>query len=167
VQHRHPRGDVVGRLLAGQTHLVAVEARQGELPLPGRMYVLPPGKQALIGSDRRFAFEPAGRCHADPLLKSASLAHGERLIAVVLTTGRLDDGALGVRAVKAGGDRVIVQDRETSAAFGMPSAAIATGCSDFVLPLRHVAPVLVSLVMVSGAADLFAVRPSPSAAMAS
>jgi two-component system chemotaxis response regulator CheB len=124
------------------------------------VYVLPPDRQGVLDGDGRLVFRRAHRCQADPLFESAAFGYGERAIAVVLT-GRLDDGVAGVRAVKGRGGRVIVQDASTSAAFAMPAAAIATGCVDFVLPLDYIAPALVSLVMVPGAAELFRVRLSP------
>ena len=47
--------------------------------------------------------------------------------------------------------------RLVSAAPGMPGAAVATGCVDFVLPLPVLAHALVGLVMVPGAANLMRV----------
>jgi two-component system chemotaxis response regulator CheB len=43
----------------------------------------------------------------------------------------------------------------------MPSAAIATGCVDFVLPLQRIGHALVSLVMWPGAAELLRVATPP------
>jgi two-component system chemotaxis response regulator CheB len=71
------------------------------------------------------------------------------VIAVVLS-GRLDDGAAGVVEVKRAGGRVLVQNQATAECFGMPGAAIATGCVDFVLPVGRIAPALVALVMAPG-----------------
>jgi two-component system, chemotaxis family, protein-glutamate methylesterase/glutaminase len=39
-----------------------------------------------------------------------------------------------VRLIKKMGGRVLVQDEGTSECFSMPSAAIRTGCVDFVRP---------------------------------
>lgn len=97
---------------------------------------------------------------ADPLLASAAAAYGPRTIAVVVS-GRLRDGAAGVQAVKRAGGRVLVQDQATAECFDMPSAAIATGCVDFVLPVQILGPALVALVMTPGAAAWLRV-PVPS-----
>lgn len=45
----------------------------------------------------------------------------------------------------------------------MPVAAIGTRSIDFVLPIDRIAPALVSLCMVPGAADLFGVASSATA----
>jgi two-component system chemotaxis response regulator CheB len=163
VQHRHPDADFLAPLLARATELRVAPARARVRPDGGTVYVLPPDRQTLLDERGRFRFAAARRGRADPLLESAARAHGDRVVAVVLT-GRLDDGVAGVRAIKRRGGRVIVQDQPTSKAYGMPRAAVATGCADFVLPLPSIAPALVSLVMVPGAAELFRVRLNPWAA---
>jgi len=84
------------------------------------------------------------RPSADLLFESVAGSYGSRAIAVVLT-GTGSDGAAGVRAIKERGGIVIVQDEQTSQFFGMPAAAIETGCADFVLPLEEIAPRLVDL----------------------
>lgn len=166
VQHRHPGADLVTPILSRRTDLPVAAARRGDRPRPGTVHVLPADRQVTLDHEGRFLLAAADRCQADPLLESVAFVHGERAIAVVLT-GRLADGAAGVRAIKRRGGRVIVQDEASSDAFGMPSAAIATGCADFVLPLRSIAPALISLAMVPGAAELFRVRLNPWAAAAS
>jgi two-component system chemotaxis response regulator CheB len=96
----------------------------------------------------------------DTLLTSLATAAGPRAIAVVLT-GMLRDGALGVRAVKRHGGRVLVQDPATARAASMPASAIATGCVDFVLPLERISTALTALAMAPGGADLFTVPIAP------
>jgi two-component system chemotaxis response regulator CheB len=166
VQHRSPESDYLAPLLARSTELRVAPAREGELLQPSSVYVLPAERQGVLERDCRLVFRPALRCHADPLLESVASVFGERAIAAVLT-GRGSDGSAGVRAIKSRGGRVLVQDEASAAAFAMPAAAIATGCVDFVLPLRSIAAALVSLVMVPGAAELFRVRLSPWASAAS
>jgi two-component system chemotaxis response regulator CheB len=52
----------------------------------------------------------------------------------------------GVQAIHAQGGRVLVQDRASAEVADMPTAAVQTGCADFVLPLLPVA--LTALVMI-------------------
>jgi two-component system chemotaxis response regulator CheB len=82
------------------------------------------------------------------------------VIAVVLT-GRLRDGSRGIRAVKAQGGRVLIQDPSTAVAPDMPTAALATGCCDFALPPDKIGDALTALVMAPGAADVFRVPLPP------
>lgn len=54
-------------------------------------------------------------------------SYKERVIAVVLT-GTGSDGNMGVQAIKKMQGTVMAQDEATAEFFGMPSAAIQTGC---------------------------------------
>jgi two-component system chemotaxis response regulator CheB len=74
------------------------------------------------------------------LLESVARSAGAGAVGVVLT-GMGHDGALGVAAVRRAGGRVIAQDEESSAVFGMPRAAAEAG-ADLVLPLPRIAGAL-------------------------
>ena len=58
----------------------------------------------------------------------------------VLLTGMGRDGADGLKTVHDAGHHTIVQDRETSAVFGMPKAAIEAGAASEVLPVDKIGP---------------------------
>ena len=77
------------------------------------------------------------RPSADLLFESVAASY-DRAIAVLTGTG--SDGTMGVEAIKKMNGTVIAQDRETSEFFGMPSAAIHSGCVDFILPLNEIPP---------------------------
>jgi two-component system chemotaxis response regulator CheB len=79
------------------------------------------------------------------LFASAAEVFGANMIAVVLT-GRGEDGAAGLSAVRQAGGTVIAEDPVSAEAAGMPAAAIATGCVDTVVPLAAVSSVLRKLV---------------------
>lgn len=79
------------------------------------------------------------------MLISFAQSYGPRAVAVILT-GCGVDGADGVRAIKANGGYVIVQDETTSDFFGMPGAALRTGCVDGILPLDQIPLALISLL---------------------
>lgn len=170
VQHRVPdHGGLLPRLLARRCRLRVTSAEDREPLRPGTIYVAPADRQVRVGPDRTLDLTGAGRdapgrCTADVLFESVATRFGERVIAVVLS-GTMDDGAAGVRAVKRAGGRVLAQDSGTARAFGMPNAAIRTGCVDFVLPVERLASALITIVMAPGAADLFAVRTSPGAGL--
>jgi two-component system chemotaxis response regulator CheB len=162
LQHRAPlSGSLLSELLDARSPLPVREARAGELLWPGVAYVAPPDQHLQISAARtlRLTSSPKvsfARPSADLLFESAAAAFGPRALGVVLT-GRLLDGAEGVRAIKAGGGRVLAQNEATSLAFGMPRAAIATGCVDLVLPLERIATAIMTLVTVPGGAELLRV----------
>lgn len=154
--------DPLQKVLARGCALPVREALAGTRPQPGTVHIAPKDRQLLLGGDGCFVLADLQTrlALADPLLRSAAERYGPRAIAVVLS-GRLSDGAAGVRAVKRAGGRVLVQDQATAECSGMPSAAIATGCLDFVLPASTIAPAIISLVMAPRAAAWLRV-PVPS-----
>lgn len=143
-------------LLSRRSALPVTWARTGERLRRGMVYIAPPDQHLLVGIAHSALLSSSPhvqfvRPSADVLFQSVAATYRERAIAVMLTGSRRD-GAAGVLAIKRAGGRVLAQDAATSTAFGMPQAAIATGCVDFVLPLRTIAPALVALTMVPGAA---------------
>lgn len=141
------------------TALPVSGATGGTLAGPG-IRVLPGGYTARFGPSDEVELDRADRLGGgDALLTSAAEKFGPAVIAVVLT-GRLYDGAEGVRAVKRRGGRVLAQDPVTAVAASMPRAAIATGCVDFVLSPPRIAVALIALTMAHGAAELLTV-PTP------
>ena len=137
-----------------------IQAYAGSPLCGGIAYVAPPDRHLLVSSGRiAITDDPArnyNRPSVDALFQSLALEFGKRLIVVVLS-GRLTDGAIGVDKVKANGGRVIVQDPLTATHDGMPNAVISSGCADFVLPVDSIASALTALTMVPGSTELFPV----------
>jgi two-component system, chemotaxis family, protein-glutamate methylesterase/glutaminase len=160
VQHRGTGApEMLSDLLRAVAALPVRTAAPG--PLRGGLTVLPAGTTADLTRTGHLSLTPCRTSMtADELLVSAAAAFGPRVLAVVLT-GRQSDGALGVRAVRRAGGRVLVQDPDDAEAPGMPSAALATGCVEHALPLARIAPALVAYTMAPGAADLLAVPLPP------
>jgi two-component system chemotaxis response regulator CheB len=116
---------------------------------PGGAYMAPPDWHVLIAPHAHLALSHAPALHylrpaADLLFASVAQQFPGRALAVVLT-GYGRDGAQGVRAIKQAGGVVIAQDAATAEVFGMPQAAIRTGCVDHILPLPAIAPALLAL----------------------
>jgi two-component system, chemotaxis family, protein-glutamate methylesterase/glutaminase len=135
-------GKVLPRILGRAGLLPASAAADGEVPLPGHVYVAPPDCHMLLAGDKiRLSQAPRHNGHrpaADPLFISAALSGGPYTIAVVLS-GTLDDGAAGAAAVERRGGMVVVQDPGESAYDGMPRAAIAATRHAKVLRLPELA----------------------------
>lgn len=78
------------------------------------------------------------RPSVDVLFRSAAMVYGAATLAVVLT-GMGSDGLEGCQAIHSTGGRVLVQDRETSAVWGMPGSVARAGLADGILPLNELA----------------------------
>lgn len=145
--HRSLMADILGR----RTALRVKQAEEGDRFLPGTVYVAPPDRHLLVNPDGTLSLSRTELVHfvrpsADLLFESVAATSKQRAIAVVLT-GTGVDGTMGVRAIKRMGGTVIVQNEQTSEFFGMPSAAIQTGCADFILPLDEIPKSLLALVV--------------------
>jgi two-component system chemotaxis response regulator CheB len=151
IQHRSTSlPNLLARVLARCIPLAVKIAEQSEAMQPGTVYPAPPDLHLTVHSDGTFGLSDGRkirhvRSSANPLFESAAEAFGGCVIAVVLTGGDRD-ATDGVQSVKAHGGTIIAQDQATSECFGMPRAAIETGCVDWVLPLEKIGPTLVDLM---------------------
>ena len=149
VQHNSSGFDIgFTQWLDGYTPLNVCLAQKQMIPVKGNFYVAP--------TDRHLVLEKTGfllhdgepvnnqKPAADLLFKSAAGLYGESLVSVVLT-GMGRDGAEGTRYVKQAGGITIAQDEASSMVYGMPKAAVETGCVDMTLPLDSIAEQLVLL----------------------
>ena len=151
VQHLDPRHkSLLAEMLNRCTELPVKMAESGDRLTGGLVFVAPPNYHLLVDPAGTLSLTQSELIHflrpsADILFESVASSFPARAIAVVLS-GTGSDGAKGVKAIKNAGGMVIAQDEDTSEFFGMPSAAIATGSVDIVLPLALIAPALVGLV---------------------
>jgi two-component system chemotaxis response regulator CheB len=129
------------------------EARDGEALLPGRIYVAPGDRHLLversgIGLRARVTQGPAEnfcRPSVDPMLRSAAVACGGRVL-VVMLTGMGRDGLDGTRAVIDAGGMALAQDEASSVVWGMPGAIAQAGLCHMVLPLPQLAAATLHLL---------------------
>jgi two-component system, chemotaxis family, protein-glutamate methylesterase/glutaminase len=140
------------------SHLPAILSRAGPLTAshpvngekirPGRIYVAPPDNHLLVGKDSvrvlRGPQENRYRPAIDALFRSAALAHGPRAIGVVLT-GQLEDGTVGLQAIKRCGGVAVVQDPQDAEFEAMPSSAMRYVSVDHCASLEALPELLVRL----------------------
>ena len=77
----------------------------------------------------------------DTFFTSLAIERGDKAIGVILS-GSLDDGKVGIEAIREAGGMVIVQDPTTAKFDGMPITAISTGCADWILPPKSMPSVI-------------------------
>jgi two-component system chemotaxis response regulator CheB len=151
VQHMAPHnsGEALTRRLGRHKAFNAGLAKDGERFKQGRIYIAPPDHHLLLKRDkvlvRKGARENRNRPAIDPLFRSAAVAHGSRVIGVVLT-GMLDDGTAGLIAIKKCGGVTVVQDPKDAAYSVMPQSALDNLDVDFCVPIAEMGQLLASLV---------------------
>jgi two-component system chemotaxis response regulator CheB len=109
----------------------------------GVMYFAPDGNHISLASDERLRLTVAKDDETEvpsvnKLFHSVAKFHGASAIGALLT-GMGEDGAEGLLQMNQQGARTVVQDRETSLVFGMPSAAHRLGAAQLVLSLSDIA----------------------------
>ncbi len=139
--------------------LVEILRRRSALPVDwiaghdrlkaARVYVCPPKQMLAVMPDAECSLTPVDWEHRlrpiDFFLRSLAGSYGQRAMTVVLT-GMGRDSAAGSQAVREAGGTVLVQSPESAEFPGMPSAVIATGAADLVLPLGDIGPAIADVV---------------------
>jgi two-component system chemotaxis response regulator CheB len=139
--------------LSATTRLPIHVAQPNERLLRGHVYLAPDDRHMCVFV-RDYAacraIQPDDRyCpSADILFESVAAVYGQRAIGVILT-GMGDDGARGLRALRAAGGHALAQDKGSCVVYGMPRAAIELGAAERVAPLRELASAIRDLARTS------------------
>ena len=150
VQHLAPnQKSMLVDLLAEHTALAVVQAADGMTVEHDHLYVIPPGSYLSVSAnilrlsppETRNGLPHGARLPFDALLHSMAGEYGSHAVCVVLS-GTGGDGSAGLKALKAAGGRVIVQDPGEAGYDGMPRSAIATGLADEILPIAAISALL-------------------------
>jgi two-component system, chemotaxis family, protein-glutamate methylesterase/glutaminase len=135
-------------LVNEHTQLKCQSARHGDEIAPGKVYVAPADNHIMVGKGRilitKGAQENRFRPAIDPLFRSAAVAYGNRVIAVLLTGG-LDDGTAGLIVVKRCGGTCVVQDPKDALFPDMPANALRQVQVDHCVTLAEMGALLITL----------------------
>lgn len=139
---------ILPQILADVGSLPVSHPADGEAIHTGRIYVAPPdyhllvnqGSMRVVRGPQENRFRPA----IDALFRSAARAYGARVVGVVLT-GYLDDGTVGLQAIKHCGGVAIVQDPNEAEYPSMTKSALRHVKVDYCLPLAEISDLLVRL----------------------
>ncbi len=151
VQHQHPyAGNALQRILSRLTTLPVIDVEDKDKLMPAHVYIAPANYHLLIEQDGSFSLslEAAvnfSRPSIDVTFSSLARVYQQRCIGVLLT-GANDDGAQGIKDIKAGGGYTIAQQPDSAEAPVMPAAAIATGAVDAILTPQEIIPALLQLL---------------------
>jgi two-component system chemotaxis response regulator CheB len=142
-------GSLLAAVLGRVSKLPVSHPKDGERFERGRAYVAPPGNQMLLEDGFvRVLRGPRENLHCpaiDPLFRSAAVAYGPRVVAVVLT-GMLDDGTSGLMVVAANGGASIVEDPDTALFPSMPASALEHVPNAYVTPLSELPAMLLRTI---------------------
>ncbi|MBW4489814.1 MAG: chemotaxis protein CheB [Trichocoleus desertorum ATA4-8-CV12] len=125
-----------------------IQKRHIYVASPDHHLLVSQGYMRVVRGPQENRFRPA----IDALFRSAARAYGPRVVGVILT-GYLDDGTVGLQAVKNRGGIAIVQDPEEAEYSSMPRSAMRYAKVDHCLPLAEIPALLVSLTKEPVAAE--------------
>jgi two-component system chemotaxis response regulator CheB len=139
---------ILPKILQTDCSLPVRHAEDGEAIIPGSILIAPPDRHLLLedGMARlsKGAKENFARPAIDPLFRTAAVFYRENTIGVVLS-GLLDDGTIGLQAVKAYGGVALVQDPEDAEEAAMPRSALQYVKVDGCLSAEGIADRLIRL----------------------
>lgn len=133
--------------LSASTCLPVRVCKEGDTPSAGVVLIAGTNDHLVFKSGYRLGYspEPADfvyRPSVDVFFASVKRYWRQRVVGVILT-GMGKDGSVELKALRAMGHHTIVQDRQSSAVYGMPKAAIECGAAAEILPLDQIAQGLV------------------------
>ncbi len=136
--------------LQHSTPLPVSVASNGEMLLPGHVYIAPDEYHTLVSKDGRIILrkdEPENglRPAVSALFRSVAAAYGSNAVGILLT-GMGKDGAEELLEMKEGGATTLVQKLETCIVAGMPGEALKRGAATFVFSPEKMAQALASLI---------------------
>lgn len=128
--------DTFADWLNSLTELTVKVAATGMEAQPGHVYISPAQEDLLVTSGgflhTRQPIKKGPRPSVDRLFNSAAQLRNVRTYGVLLT-GMGKDGAKGLANLRENGAETVVQDRDSSAVFSMPQAALEIGAAQFAL----------------------------------
>ena len=148
VSHLDPRRESLMPEILQRCTVLPVLPISDDLALQAdHVYVTPPGFSVTLQAGHlRLTPLTAAKGHTiDAFFRALAEDQQEKAVGVILS-GMGNDGAAGLRAIKAAGGQVMVQDPLTAEFPAMPTAAVSSGLADAVLSAEDIAPRLYELI---------------------
>lgn len=144
----------MAKWLATESSLPVKLAEQGEVIVPGQVYLSPSEVHLSVTAGDRIDLlalrqGDTYRPSCNVLLESMAVVFGRRSVGIILT-GMGSDGAKGLARIRTAGGRTLAQDEASSVIYGMNRVAIEGGAVGQVLPLDEIAGAMVHLASAAG-----------------
>ena len=155
VQHMPPIfTGALAKDLNFKSALTVVEAEADMRVVPGTVYIAPGGIHMVVEERDENLFialddrPPENSCKpaVDVLFRSVAAISNKKSVLATILTGMGSDGAIGVRALKAGQCYCLAQSPETCVVYGMPQAVDQAELTDESLDLDEIAPRIMELI---------------------
>jgi two-component system CheB/CheR fusion protein len=148
ITHTHPdRESILPGLLSQVTSMEVISAEDEERALPNRVLVARDSLLTLEGGVlKHVKYDSKAEAMHHPIdhfFRELAEDQGEAAVGIILS-GSGSDGSIGVKAVKAAGGTVMVQDPSTAQYPSMPESAQSTGIVDFVRSPKELAETLLN-----------------------
>lgn len=122
----------------------------GQMALPGHVYIAPDGLHMKVDGRLRISTTPDDepntiRPSVACLFRSVAHGFGGRAVGVLLT-GMGRDGAAELKLMREKGAVTIAQDKATCVVYGMPGEAVKLGGAMYSLPPQGISDMLIKLV---------------------
>ena len=142
-------GDILVSRIQKHSTLPCKIAEDQEAIKTGYVYVAPPDAHLLVKEQHLvIGHGPAEnrfRPSIDVLFRSVAVSHGEKAIGVILT-GLLNDGTVGMAAIKQSGGHCIVQDPNEAEYPDMPLAVLETMEVDYCVSLKRIGETILKIM---------------------
>lgn len=148
VQHLAPdHKSILTDIIQRYTSMHVYEVKDGMKIQPNCTYIIPPNFDMAVMGGTLELLEPTlprgQRLPIDFFFRSLAQDQHERAIGIVLS-GTGSDATQGIRAIKAEGGMVMVQNPASCEYDGMPRSALSTGLVDYELPPQEMQAKLIA-----------------------
>jgi chemotaxis methyl-accepting protein methylase len=161
--------ELVTRMLNRKSPLHVVEATEGVLLEPDKVYLIPSGSDGELKNGHIYLLPPSPEHLSTPsvnfLFASIAREYGKKSIGIVLS-GAGSDGTAGCRAIKTCGGKTIVQTPKSAQYSGMPLAVMRTGAADAEMDIEGIARYLTDTFPPSPSVRAAALQPAASSSPA-
>ena len=142
-------GDMLVKRIQKHTALKCKLAKHGDTIKAGTLYMAKPDHHLLLKNNKiilgKGPMENRYRPSIDALFRSAAAQYDHKVIGIILT-GMLEDGAVGMLAIRRSGGSCIVQDPNEAQHPDMPNAVLKNLRPDYIVPVSEMGAAITEII---------------------